>query len=122
MAAVASASAAQPRTTASGGRGGDPDIAADCSGAARSGAAAVATPAGTSSPWSWSSWPAVRSARVLYFGMRAEPSRRPVRPRRQVLALGGGGFLVTRRAGALERYLLGLSGRARPRVCFLATA
>ncbi|MDQ3780032.1 MAG: peptidase E [Chloroflexota bacterium] len=41
---------------------------------------------------------------------------------RQILAMGGGGFSMEPENLALDRYLLGLVERPRPRVCFLPTA
>ena len=38
------------------------------------------------------------------------------------MALGGGGFSEDPQGGALDDYVLDATGRARPRVCFLATA
>lgn len=40
----------------------------------------------------------------------------------QILALGGGGFSMEREGSLLDDYVLGLTGAARPRVCFLPTA
>src|SRR5204862_550280 len=40
----------------------------------------------------------------------------------QIVALGGGGFSMERGGGALDDYVLSLTGAARPRVCFLPTA
>lgn len=48
--------------------------------------------------------------------MRAEAE-----PRR-ILAMGGGGFTMHERSEALDRFVLTLTGRAAPRVCFLPTA
>jgi dipeptidase E len=45
------------------------------------------------------------------------PSRVP-----QIVALGGGGFSMERDRSLLDDYVLGLTGRDRPRVCFLPTA
>jgi dipeptidase E len=42
--------------------------------------------------------------------------------RRQVVAFGGGGFSMERDNTLLDDYVLGLSERPRPRVCFLPTA
>jgi peptidase E len=42
--------------------------------------------------------------------------------RRQILAMGGGGFTTDDRSPALERYVLTLTGKAIPKVCFLPTA
>jgi dipeptidase E len=42
--------------------------------------------------------------------------------RRRIVALGGGGFGDPPGDPALDRYLLGVSGVARPRVCLLPTA
>src|SRR5947209_10308948 len=36
--------------------------------------------------------------------------------------MGGGGFTMRERAPALDRYVLELTGRAVPRICFLPTA
>ena len=41
--------------------------------------------------------------------------------RRNIVALGGGGFLGEA-SPALDDYLLGLTGKSRPRVCFIPTA
>ena len=51
---------------------------------------------------------------------RVRPSAR--RRPRQIVALGGGGFTEEPDNPALDDYVLAASGRARPRVCFLATA
>ena len=40
----------------------------------------------------------------------------------QIVAIGGGGFSDARALTPLDRYLLGLTGRERPKVCFLGTA
>ena len=40
----------------------------------------------------------------------------------QIVALGGGGFSMERDGSALDDYVLSLTGRERPRVCFLPTA
>jgi dipeptidase E len=40
----------------------------------------------------------------------------------QIVAMGGGGFTDAGRLTPLDRYLLDLTGRERPRVCFLGTA
>ena len=40
----------------------------------------------------------------------------------QILALGGGGFSMEPRNPLLDDYLLSLTGRKRPRICFLPTA
>jgi dipeptidase E len=40
----------------------------------------------------------------------------------QIVAIGGGGFTDAGALTPLDRYLLDLTGRARPRVCFLGTA
>jgi len=42
--------------------------------------------------------------------------------RRQIVAMGGGGFLVAGDDGLLDDYVLSLARKDRPRVCFLATA
>jgi dipeptidase E len=39
---------------------------------------------------------------------------------RRIVAMGGGGFMMDGRA--LDDYVLGLTGKARPRVCFIPTA
>ena len=41
---------------------------------------------------------------------------------RRILALGGGGFSVEPENPLLDRFALSLTGKARPRVCFLPTA
>jgi dipeptidase E len=40
----------------------------------------------------------------------------------QIVALGGGGFSMERENRLLDDYILSLTGRERPRVCFLPTA
>ncbi len=40
----------------------------------------------------------------------------------QIVAMGGGGFSMEPDNLALDRYVVGLSPRAEPRVCFLPTA
>ena len=42
--------------------------------------------------------------------------------RRQIVAMGGGGFSMEPENPLLDRYVLGLAPAARPKVCFLATA
>lgn len=41
---------------------------------------------------------------------------------RQIVAMGGGGFSMEPENPLLDRYVLSLTGSARPRVCFVATA
>jgi dipeptidase E len=41
---------------------------------------------------------------------------------RHIVAIGGGGFSDEERLTPLDRYLLELTGKRRPRVCFLGTA
>jgi dipeptidase E len=41
---------------------------------------------------------------------------------RQIVAISGGGFSDAERLTPLDHFLLGLTGRKRPRVCFLGTA
>jgi peptidase E len=41
---------------------------------------------------------------------------------RQILAMGGGGFTMDERTPALDRFVLELTGRPVPRICFLPTA
>ena len=41
---------------------------------------------------------------------------------RRVLAMGGGGFTMHERSPALDRFVLTLTGKACPRLCFLPTA
>jgi peptidase E len=43
-------------------------------------------------------------------------------PARQIVALGGGGFSMEPENLLLDRYVLGLSPAARPKVCFVGTA
>jgi dipeptidase E len=50
------------------------------------------------------------------------PVFRPAEPRRQIVALGGGGFTEEPDNPALDRYVLEATGRDSPRVCFLPTA
>jgi peptidase E len=45
-----------------------------------------------------------------------------VRPRRQIVALGGGGFSEEPDNPALDRHVLAVAGVERPRICFLPTA
>lgn len=40
---------------------------------------------------------------------------------RRILALGGGGFLMEDTASPIDDYLLHLTGKAKPRICFLPT-
>jgi peptidase E len=44
------------------------------------------------------------------------------RARRQIVAFGGGGFSTEAGNPLLDDYVLGITGSARPRVCFLPTA
>ena len=46
----------------------------------------------------------------------------PARAERQIVALGGGGFSMEGGNSPLDEYVLSLTGRTRPRVCFLPTA
>ena len=46
----------------------------------------------------------------------------PARERRQIVAFGGGGFSMERGNPLLDDYVLGLTGKVRPRVCFLPSA
>jgi dipeptidase E len=41
---------------------------------------------------------------------------------RHIIALGGGGFSMEPRNRRLDDFILGLTGKKRPRVCFIATA
>jgi peptidase E len=41
---------------------------------------------------------------------------------RQIVAMGGGGFSMEPDNPLLDDYVLGLSGKSRPRICFLPTA
>ncbi|RIK63636.1 MAG: peptidase E [Planctomycetota bacterium] len=41
---------------------------------------------------------------------------------RQIVAMGGGGFLMSGDYDALDNYILSLTRKRRPRVCFIATA
>jgi dipeptidase E len=41
---------------------------------------------------------------------------------RHIIALGGGGFSMEPRNRRLDNFILGLTGKKRPRVCFIATA
>ena len=43
-------------------------------------------------------------------------------PARRILAMGGGGFTMQDRSTALDRFVLTLTGKAAPRICFLPTA
>jgi dipeptidase E len=42
--------------------------------------------------------------------------------KRQIIAMGGGGFSMEPDNLALDKYVLDQAGRPRPRVCFLPTA
>ncbi|HWH14449.1 MAG TPA: peptidase E [Miltoncostaeaceae bacterium] len=53
---------------------------------------------------------------------RTPRPRRPPPRRPQVVALGGGGFTDDPGCDALDRYVLEVTGRDAPRVCFLPTA
>jgi len=44
------------------------------------------------------------------------------RDRRQIVAFGGGGFSMERGNPLLDDYVVGLTGKVRPKVCFLPTA
>jgi dipeptidase E len=63
---------------------------------------------------------AMREARAGETGERAARVRSP-EPRR-ILAMGGGGFTMGERSPALDRFVLELTGRALPRICFIPTA
>ena len=43
-------------------------------------------------------------------------------PRRQIIAIGGGGLSTEPENAALDRYVLAQARRSNPAVCFLATA
>ena len=49
------------------------------------------------------------------------PAARAEDPRR-ILAMGGGGFTMQERSDALDRFVLELTGKEVPRICFLPTA
>ena len=53
-------------------------------------------------------------------GDRRTPGTAPVR--RQILAMGGGGFTMQERSPALDQLVLTLTAKAVPRICFLPTA
>src|SRR3954452_16044592 len=42
--------------------------------------------------------------------------------KRQIVAMGGGGFLAAGDDGVLDDYVLSLARKGRPRVCFVGTA
>jgi peptidase E len=46
----------------------------------------------------------------------------PLADRRRILAMGGGGFTMNERTPALDRFVLELTGKPVPRICFLPTA
>jgi peptidase E len=52
---------------------------------------------------------------------RKRHTRREHRLKR-IVAIGGGGFLLEAEASLLDRYLLALTDRAKPKVCFVPTA
>jgi dipeptidase E len=41
---------------------------------------------------------------------------------KRILALGGGGFLLENRHSPIDQFIVSLTGKVRPRVCFLPTA
>ncbi len=41
---------------------------------------------------------------------------------KRILALGGGGFLMENRHSPIDRYIVRLTGKVRPRICFVGTA
>jgi dipeptidase E len=41
---------------------------------------------------------------------------------KRILALGGGGFLMENRHSPIDRYIVSLTGKVRPRICFVSTA
>ena len=41
---------------------------------------------------------------------------------KRILALGGGGFLMENRHSPIDQYIVKLTGKARPRICFVSTA
>src|SRR5579871_4196203 len=45
-----------------------------------------------------------------------------VMPERHIVAMGGGGFSMEPNNPLLDDYILDLTGRTQPRICFLATA
>ncbi len=40
----------------------------------------------------------------------------------QIIALGGGGFMMEPENPLLDRYILSATGAARPKICFVGTA
>ena len=52
---------------------------------------------------------------------RSAQAAQPAGPPRRVLAIGGGGFLMEPGPSPVDSLLLELTGKARPRVCFLPT-
>lgn len=40
----------------------------------------------------------------------------------RILAIGGGGFVMEDSPSPIDRHIANLTGRARPRICYLATA
>jgi len=40
---------------------------------------------------------------------------------KRILALGGGGFLIENRHSPIDRYIVSLTGKVRPRICFVST-
>ena len=54
--------------------------------------------------------------------MKASLSQSPAISLRQIVVMGGGGFSMEPRNQRLDRYVLGLTKKARPRVAFVGTA
>ncbi len=40
---------------------------------------------------------------------------------KRILALGGGGFLLENRHSPIDRYIVSLTAKVRPRICFVST-
>lgn len=40
---------------------------------------------------------------------------------RRILAIGGGGFMMEDELSPIDKHIVGLTGKARPRICYLAT-
>jgi dipeptidase E len=65
---------------------------------------------------------ATRAARRPSATARVRPERDGAGERRQIIAMGGGGFSMEPDNPALDRYILAQARRGNPSVCFLATA
>jgi peptidase E len=63
--------------------------------------------------------PQVAAGKLSRLNGRRMTGRNPLR---QIVVMGGGGFSMEPRNPRLDRYILNLAGKSKPRVCFVGTA